>query len=80
MSKFNGFKKVALVFHEKPEIAFSRVKKDIENNVSRSNVPESVVQRQFSDLKRGYKSLIHEFNEVKEFGDPSILEDKLEEN
>lgn len=79
MSKFNGFKKNALVFHENPEVAFSRVKKDIEGNVSRSNVPESVVQRQFADLKRGYKSLIHEFNEVKEFGDSSILEDKVEE-
>jgi len=76
MSKFNGFRKVALVFHVDPVLAFSRVQKDIEGNVARSNVPESVVNRQFANLKKGYKSLIHEFNEVKEFGDSSILEDK----
>ena len=64
MSKFNGCKKVALVFDVDVEEAIKRVKNDINNNVIRSNVPENVIRKQYKSFINGLSSLDHEFNEV----------------
>jgi predicted kinase len=64
MSTFNGCKKIALVFPVELNDAIYRVNGDIKNNVNRSNVPTPVIKKQYDTMRRGLKSLSHEFNEV----------------
>lgn len=64
MASFNGHRKVALLFNANVEEAYSRVKKDIEENKDRSNVHANVILKQEKNFRSGLKSLEHEFNEV----------------
>lgn len=64
MSTFNGCRKIALVFPVDLNEAISRVNGDVKNNVNRSNVPTPVIKKQYDTMRRGLKSLGHEFNEV----------------
>lgn len=41
------FKRIALVFYVSPEVAKDRIRKDIENNVDRCNVPDKGVDTQY---------------------------------
>jgi predicted ABC-type ATPase len=65
MCKFNGYKKIALVFNVDVEEACRRVREDIESGKNRSNVPEKVIRKQYKNFCSGLKSLEHEFNEVR---------------
>lgn len=67
LSKFNGCKKTCLVFNINIEEAIERVKKDIVNDVYRSNVPENVIRKQFRSFNKYKSSVFEEFNEVIEF-------------
>ena len=57
---------MAVVFYTELEDGIARVMADIDAGVDRSNVPEKVIRKQFSNFWRGYDSLYHEFNEVVE--------------
>jgi len=51
------FKKIALVFYVSTEEAKERIKKDIENNVDRANVPEEIIDAQYMKYMYSLKSL-----------------------
>jgi len=51
------FKKIALVFYVSREEAKQRIKKDIENNVDRANVPEEIIDSQYMKYMSSLKSL-----------------------
>jgi len=66
MTKFNGVKKIAYIFNIELEEAIKRVNEDIENNVTRANVSEKVIRRQYKLFKESTKKnrIIHEFNKI----------------
>lgn len=78
MSAFNGCRKIAIVFPVDLEEAISRVQKDIQGAIDRSDVPVRVIKRQHTSLMRGLKSLVHEFNEVRVTVDPAEKGNALE--
>lgn len=58
IEKINGmvdsgveFTPIAKIFNCSPDICKGRIKKDIENKVNRSNVPDSAVDRQYNQFK-----------------------------
>jgi predicted kinase len=53
----NEFEFILLIFNSTPEISKQRIKKDIENKVERSNVPENVVDIQYDRFKTLMKEL-----------------------
>jgi len=57
----NKFEACAKVFYCTPEIAKSRIKSDITNNINRSNVPDSAIDRQF-------KNYINDINKLESDG------------
>lgn len=57
-------KTTAIVIDVDPEIAKSRVRKDIENGVDRSNVPDYAIDRMYEKFKNGFDSIESEFDEV----------------
>lgn len=64
MGNFNGCRKEAIFFDIEPEICIKRVKDDIKNGIKRSNVPESVIRKQYKLLNKGTRSMYNEFNTV----------------
>lgn len=77
MAKFNDCRKIAIVFDVDPEIAIDRINKDIELNVDRANVPESVIRRQYKNFKKGERSLYHEFNEIWKYNNETNILEKI---
>jgi len=65
MAKFNGCKKIAIVFDGvNEEEACKRVRLDIESGKDRSNVPDNIIMKQGSNFRAGQLSITNEFNEV----------------
>ena len=54
----------AVVFPIELDVAKKRVKKDIERDMNRANVPENVIDRMYSQLQGGLSSLKDDFDEV----------------
>jgi predicted kinase len=57
-------KKIAIVFYVEPEVVKSRIKKDIETGVDRSNVPDYAVDRQYQNFLNGLQNIEKQFDEV----------------
>lgn len=77
LGKFNDARKIAIVFDVDPEIAIERVRKDIDAKIDRSDVPESVIRRQYKNFKKGERSLDHEFNEIWKYGGEVSVFEKM---
>ena len=54
------FKKIALIFYVSKEEAKQRIKKDIENNIDRANVPDDIIDAQYQKYINSLKSLPEE--------------------
>jgi len=55
-----NFNKIALIFYVSIEEAKQRIKKDIENNVDRANVPDDIIESQYQKYMNSLKSLPEE--------------------
>jgi len=67
-----NLKTVGLFFRANPEVSKKRIKKDIEANKDRSNVPPEVIDRQYQQLLDGYVDIKTQFDVVQ-----SINESRL---
>lgn len=47
LKKYGNYRIACKIFHSNPEMSKERVRKDIANNVDRSNVPDNVIDRQY---------------------------------
>jgi len=54
------FNKISLVFYVSKEEAKQRIKKDIENNIDRANVPDDIIDAQYQKYINSLKSLPEE--------------------
>ena len=65
MCKYNGIRKVAIVFNNVSlEESIRRVAEDITNGVDRSNVPIKAIEKQHKLFEKGLRGIENEFNHV----------------
>jgi len=55
---------IAIVFPTDAELSKSRIKKDLDGKVDRSDVPDDVVDRQLQNMKAGYQNIAQQFDKV----------------
>lgn len=59
LKNFRGVHKVAMVFEPNVDLSKERVSRDINEGVDRSNVPMSVIERQFESFKKSVIKDLH---------------------
>lgn len=61
----NDVEKIALVFPvPELDIAYDRVKKDIDSGIDRSNVPKDVIERQIQQMNNGLENIKTQFDTI----------------
>jgi protein phosphatase len=64
LKNFDDVEKIAIVFETEPEIAKSRVNKDIISGKDRANVPPEVIYRQYAEFISGRENIKKQFDRV----------------
>ena len=64
LKNFDNVEKIAIVFETEPEIAKSRINKDLVSGKDRANVPDEVIDTQHKDFINGKENIKTQFDKV----------------
>lgn len=78
LKNYPSAEKIALVFKVDPEVAKSRIAKDLEKGTDRSRVPPEIVDKQYKKLMAGYGNLPQQFDKVEYIGESKMMHEEGE--